>query len=518
MTIKIIYTPLFGVPSKWSILLSECAILKNLKNQSFKLVHSIYWPELSSRPLLASRSTLRSAFGVLFSRTPVEHICSPARLDTIMKSLRNSPKPLFPVESRTPPASQGFSTFSEETEIQKDAEVGHPQPQAADFSLLEFGEDVETKDSSPADKTEVFPVSDIAETSQDAKSQNSMQTFGYQQRMNFNVDQGFGFFQQKPGRNKKKKKKWNQMQNYFQQKERSVQGSGDVKFGNFNMNSQSHFGQQQGMTQWRGPSQGIQNVTQNYQGNQFFCGGPVGLDQGPRPQNMAPGNFVGNFSQQGPSFPNFNVPPPNIPPMDFFRKVPPPNFPQQNQALMMQQLQQNPLLLQQTVPPPPLQANQPPFFPPNQQSPYNRLPPPPPFQSNVPTPPASQFPQTSDVQQQQLPQGNQTAFPSQQNQFPAFNSPTAPHVDISPTKQLTPQAKFPMPRQHQGDPSEAMSHSEVESFPAVTTSSLETYKSRDESEPCTPPPVKHKQTQLPPHWKSATDPQGKVYYYHTQTR
>ena len=469
---------------------------------------------------------------LLFFRTPVEGICSPGRLDTIMRSLRNSPKPLFPVESRTPPTSQGLSTSSEDTDVQKVSESENPSAQSADFSSLEFGEEMEikdsTKDSSTPDKNELVhsipALSNTVGTSQDPKSQNLMQTFGYQQRMNFNIEHGFGSSPQKSNRGKKKKKKWNQNQNYFQQQERNVQGSGNFNnYGNNNMNPQTNFGQQQVMAPWRGPSQGVQNVPQNYQGNQFYCGGPMGLDQGPRPQNIGPGNFVGNFTQQGPSFPNFNVPPPNIPPMDFFRKVPPPNFPQQNQSLVMRQLQQNPLMPQQGVPPPPLQPNQSPaFFSPNQQSPYNRIPPPPPFQANVPTPPSSQFPQSTAIQHQPIPQGVQAGFPPQQNQFPTFNSPAAPHLNIPPAQQLSPQGKLPVTGQHHGGPSEAVSHSGLESFSpqagAVTTSSMETYESREGSEPCTPSPVKHNPTHLPPHWKSATDPQGKVYYYHTQTR
>lgn len=464
------------------------------------------------------------------SRTPVENISSPGRLDTIMRSLRNSPKPLFPVESRTPPVSQGFSTTSEETDVLKGSQIERPPSKVGDFSSLEFGDDMETKDgSTPDKKEEKHPIpllSDTVEASQDAKSQNMMQTFGYQQRMNFNMEPGFGTSHQKPMRNKKKKKKWNQMQNFFQQQERNSQGSGNFSnYGNnYNMNPQLNFGLQQGMTQWRGSSQCVQNVPQNvpqnYQGNQFYCGGPAGLDQGPRPQNnMGPGNLVANFSQQGQSIPNFNVPPPSIPPMEFFRKIPPPNFPQQTQPLMMQNLQQNPLMPQQAVPPPPLQAHQPPFFP---QSPYSRLPPPPPFQANVPTPPSSQFTQPNVLQQQQS-QGVQAGFPPQQNQFTSFSSPTAPHLSVPPpSQQMSPPGNLPIGMQHQDGSSEMAPHAEVELFSlqtgAVTTSSRETYKASEGSEPCTPSPIKHNPMHLPPHWKSATDPQGKVYYYHTQTR
>ena len=33
-----------------------------------------------------------------------------------------------------------------------------------------------------------------------------------------------------------------------------------------------------------------------------------------------------------------------------------------------------------------------------------------------------------------------------------------------------------------------------------------------------PPPPPEEEINLPPHWKTARDPQGKIYYYHTITR
>lgn len=463
-------------------------------------------------------------------RTPIDNIGSPGKLDAIMKSLQNSPKPLFPAESRTPPVSQGFSTCSEDTEVQEGSASNSPPTKTGDFSALEFGEDIETQENSTPDKEEgTRPISLMSDSvelpqKQDARPQNLMQTFGYQQRMNFNVEHGFGAFHHKPMRNKKKKKKWNQMQNFFQQQGRNPQVAGDNNFGNFNMNPQANLRPQQGVgTQWRGQSQ---NAPANFPvGNQFYCGGPTaGQDQGPRPQSVGPGNFAGNFPQQAPSLPNFNVPPPNMSPMDFFRKVPPPNFRQQTQPIIPQQPQQNPLIPPQQVPPPPLQNNQSQFFPPTQPSPYTRLPPPPPFQANVSTPPPSQFPQSNPLQQQ-FPQSMQAGFPPQQNQF-QFNSPL-PNLGIAAAQPANLVGKITGPLQQQSGPSEPLPHPDVGSFSlqtgAVTTSTSETYESREgfpsDSEPCTPSPVKHKPpAHLPPHWKSATDQQGKVYYYHALTR
>ncbi|XP_078343740.1 histone-lysine N-methyltransferase SETD2-like isoform X2 [Oculina patagonica] len=505
--------------------------------KSWSLLKEVYKiPKKSATPAKQDRVTELAAAACSpagsadgdHSRTPVEHISSPGKLDAIMKSLQNSPKPLFPLESRTPPASQGFSTCSEETDEQKSSANEPPPTKAGDFSSLEFDDDMETKESSTPDKEDVtlpLPLlSDPVDVSQDqdTRSQNAMQTFGYQQRMNFNVEHGFG--QQKPKRNKKKNKKWNQnqMQNFFQQQGRNVQGLLDNNFGNIHMNPQTNFGPQQNMTQWRGPSQ---NAPPNYQGNQFYCGGPtIGQDQGPRPQHLGQGNFVGNFNPQGPALPNFNVPPPNMPPMEFFRKVPPPNFSQQNQPMMPQQPQQTPHIPPQPVPPPPLQANQSQFFSPSQPPPYTRLPPPPPFQANVSTPPPPQFQQPNVMQQQQHPRSMQPGFPPQQNQFP-YNSPP-PQLSIPPAQQISPVGKLPIPLQHRSGLPEAVPHPEVAPFSlqtgAVTTSSTGSYECSEgfgaEPEPCTPSPVKHKPTHLPPHWKSATDQQGKVYYYHALTR
>ena len=141
---------------------------------------------------------LWSDLWLYFCRTPIENIGSPGKLDAIMKSLQDSPKPLYPSESRTPPPSK-----------------------TGDFSALEFGEDVDTQADSTPDKGEgthsSSRVSDSDEVTQkqDSKSQNMMQTFGYQQRMSVSVEHGMGSFQHKPGRSKKKKKKWNQLQNLF---------------------------------------------------------------------------------------------------------------------------------------------------------------------------------------------------------------------------------------------------------------------------------------------------------------
>ena len=135
-----------------------------------------------------------------------------------MKSLQDSPKPLYPSESRTPPVSQGFSTCSEDTEMPQDSSSATPPSKTGDFSALEFGEDVDTQADSTPDKGEGTHSSsrDSVEVTQkqDSKSQNMMQTFGYQQRMSVSVEHGMGSFQHKPGR-KKKKKKWNQLQNLF---------------------------------------------------------------------------------------------------------------------------------------------------------------------------------------------------------------------------------------------------------------------------------------------------------------
>ena len=164
---------------------------------------------------------LWSDLWLYFCRTPIENIGSPGKLDAIMKSLQDSPKPLYPSESRTPPVSQGFSTCSEDTEMPQDSSSATPPSKTGDFSALEFGEDVDTQADSTPDKGEgthsSSRVSHSVEVTQKqaSKSQTMMQTFGYQQRISVGVEHGMGSFQHKPGRSKKKKKKWNQLQNLF---------------------------------------------------------------------------------------------------------------------------------------------------------------------------------------------------------------------------------------------------------------------------------------------------------------
>ena len=83
---------------------------------------------------------------------------------------------------------------------------------------------------------------------------------------------------------------------------------------------------------------------------------------------------MGNFSQQPLPLPNFKMPPPNMPPMEFFRKVLPPNILPQTHPMIPQQLQPNPPIPPpKQVPPPPLRSSQSQFFPPSQPTP----PPPP---------------------------------------------------------------------------------------------------------------------------------------------
>ena len=119
------------------------------------------------------------------------------------------------------PLKNTVERISMQTEMPLDSSSATPPSKTGDFSALEFGEDVDTQADSTPDKGEgthsSSRVSDSVEVTQkqDSKSQNMMQTFGYQQRMSVGVEHGMGSFQHKPGRSKKKKKKWNQLQNLF---------------------------------------------------------------------------------------------------------------------------------------------------------------------------------------------------------------------------------------------------------------------------------------------------------------
>ena len=138
-----------------------------------------------------------------------------------MKSYRTPPSPSIHLNPELRPFLRDNSTCSEDTEMPQDSSSATPPSKTGDFSALEFGEDVDTQADSTPDKGEgthsSSHVSDSVEVTQKqaSKSQTMMQTLGYQQRISVGVEHGMGSFQHKPGRGKKKKKKWNQLQNLF---------------------------------------------------------------------------------------------------------------------------------------------------------------------------------------------------------------------------------------------------------------------------------------------------------------
>ena len=78
-------------------------------------------------------------------------------------------------------------------------------------------------------------------------------------------------------------------------------------------------------------------------GNQFFCssGPAVGHDQGPRPQSVVLGSFVGNFSQQQQPTPSYTRLPP-LPPFQANVTTPPPTqFSHSNPNPIQQQFPQS---------------------------------------------------------------------------------------------------------------------------------------------------------------------------------
>ena len=466
------------------------------------------------------------------ARTQVGQVNSPRKLDMIMESLRSldssSPRPLLPRESGTTVVSQGLTTCSEET-TEKSFEADLPLVQDGDFSSLKFDDAVEAISTEASNTIKVEAVQSVPsfmhypERPQSDAAKSQQQTFGYQQRMKFSaLEPGFGGAQHKISRHAKKRKK--RAQNpYFQQQERRVQG--EFNFDHSNAKAPTNFGQQQGMSQWGiPPPQPVAAAPQNYQGMQYFPG-PV-RDQASQPQNVATANFAGNFSSQVPPIPNFSVPPPNIPPAEFFRKVPPPNFQQQSQPVLPQTPQNVPLP-SQPIPPPPLPGNQPGFFSPVQPSPFGRLPPAPPhpFQTGVSAAPPAHFTQSVSVPP---PQNVLPSFPAQQTQFPSFKSPPPPLLQgsILPAQPVGLVAKPPAALPPSSSGTHSLPPSVAESLSpqarTVTSASAQRCEVTEStpfgSEPSTPSPVKHKPMHLPPHWKTATDPQGKVYYYHAITR
>ena len=189
-------------------------------------------------------------------------------------------------------------------------------------------------------------------------------------------------------------------------------------------------------------------------------------------------------------FPPPNVIPTNIPPPNFRSHIPPPNY----------QQQQHPTAPVQTS-----------YIAGPQQ-----------YQSTIPTYNPTIPPPVSQLQyQQQVPQ---MSLINQQGQLPQFSSaPTLVQpqgYSNSQTPQQNPLVQSVVPSVPCGK--QGYTTPQAHQLPLISSEKNTTVNVQlpiNQGQPSPPPPrPTHKRPALPPNWKTATDPEGKVYYYHSITR
>ena len=334
------------------------------------------------------------------------------------------------------------------------------------------------------------------------------QRFGFRQRMESGFeDKPFKGWKERTQLRKTKKLKKNKTFGY-QQSYRESQN-----FGGQPLHSQPNMGETQGMNY----NQSSSNVNMNPGGG--FIAPNINSQQGSQwsgvpPQmrgsvQQMPQMLPGQVQNQGhntqgavgmpnaptnypPNYPPPSVMPPSIPPPNFPRNVPPPNFPQQQQQHPAAPVQAHYLSgLQQYQGPPP--------------------------QYNVP-PPVNQYQYPSQVPQ--------VAYANQQGPFQQFSSPSTlaqplgysiPQAHQSSTGQLGSTIQPVLSVQPGYAPAQA--HPLPPLSPEKVAVATEEEKATSLGHPSPPPPrPKSKRPALPPNWKTATDPEGKVYYYHAVTR
>ncbi|XP_031552066.1 histone-lysine N-methyltransferase SETD2-like [Actinia tenebrosa] len=343
------------------------------------------------------------------------------------------------------------------------------------------GEDESSQDpSSSQEKCQTIP------TISPEGSESRHQVFGYKQRMGNGVgDQRFGspFGSQWPSTTKSKKhgkkSKWKNLQQFTPQ-----QGSPQGIPVNINPDGVNWQGDQ-AAPNWQGPLQPWQQGPQDQAPSFYGPSEPLPFQQGqfnqPPPGNMTP----------------CGIPPPNLPlPPNFPRNIPPPNYPPPSQ---------------------PVPFTSPPYQrpPPNMAGMPSNIPPGGPLMSSFP----SQQPMIQTAQQNvfipSYPAPLQVPFQSFNTQVDQPVQFNAPQSNASPSKGSISQpagglgnvkdTHHMLQNQQGGKLNENL----------VNNGSRKT-NSRDSS--LSPSKPKKPNTNLPPNWKTATDPQGNVYYYHTVTR
>lgn len=337
----------------------------------------------------------------------------------------------------------------------------------------------EDESSTPQDPSASHEKCQTIPTISPEGSESRHQVFGYKQRMgNGVVDQGFGsnFGAQwaSTAKSKKhgKKSKWKNLQQFPPQ-----QGSPQGIPGNMNPTGVNWQGDQTAQN-WQGALQSWQKGPQEQAPSFYGPSEPMPFQQAqfnqPPPGNMAP----------------CGIPPPNLQlPPNFPRNIPPPNFPPPSQPVPFTSPYQRP---------PPTMAGMP---------------------SNIPPggPPMTSFPNQQPMMQ---PQQNvfMPSYPPPQVPFQSFNTQgdqpaqfNGPQSNESPSKGNI--------NQTQGLANvKDTNHLLQEQQGGKINEHLVSRKTNSGDSSLSPAKPKKPTSNLPPNWKTATDPQGNIYYYHTVTR
>lgn len=359
----------------------------------------------------------------------------------------------------------------------------------------------------------VNPAEDVLEQKPEPSCENRLQAIALMSsvvttppRKRYGFDQEMeGSFSERPFRSWKERNQQRKMRKFKKNKTFGYHQSYGESEG---FGGQSNMNEVQGMTNIQNtsnvnttPGGGFVPSNMNSQTGQWSSGPPQ--MQGPV-QKMPPmyPASVQNQGQTTPvvsglpsapinypsSYPPPNVLPPNIPPPNFPRNIPPPNYQQQQQqptAPLQTPYLAGPQQYQGTVPP------------------YNPTVPPPVSQYQYP----SQVPHMTYINQQgQLPQFSSPATLAQPQGYTISQAP----------QQISSAEPFvqPVPCAQQGYPTPQACQQPYFS-PEKKSVSVE----ENQGHPSPPPPrPNHKWPALPPNWRTATDPEGKVYYYHAVTR
>ena len=325
----------------------------------------------------------------------------------------------------------------------------------------------------------------------------SKQTFGYQQKMGPRIEKiggssyRFGRFP----KSRKRRSVHQRLQDFARQSQQSVptfQQTPSMQ-GGMNYSDYSSFGNMN-------PS--IPAQASNWSS----------LPMNTAPQ-AAPNFTVPNFCPPAMPPPP-QIPPPNVPmpPHEFFRKVPPPNFP------LTQAQQVQPLPPHAPNYPPPQILQTAPFPTPATQPAYPQYLPP----AYLPGGQVTQYPSVPAMPAQMT---NPQVPPTQPGQSTSFLSQSQV-TGVPQTEGISPPLLGSVPKEGISDVTQSPTPQPITTLvhetgsTDISSSGIEPKNMEDEAMVVEPSPVKSKPkvSDLPSNWRSAVDPQGKVYYYHAITR